>query len=144
MTIHLLHIYDRNGNSLFAKEWSRKKSSNLTKVEEQKLLFGMIHSIKSFVTKMSPKDGKEGFISYTTSRYKIHFYESPTGLKFILLTDIFVGNIRETMKKLYSSVYVEFVVRNPLCPLNEPIRSSLFETKLETFMTGLSFFEDSN
>jgi len=56
MTVHLLHIYARNGDSLYEKEWNRKKTSNLTKAEEKKLLFGFIHSIKSFVMKMSPKD----------------------------------------------------------------------------------------
>jgi len=49
---------------------------------------------------------KEGFLSYATSRYKLHFYESPTGVLFIMMTDTSVGNIKETMKKLYSSVSV--------------------------------------
>ena len=57
MTVYLLHIYDRNGNSVFEKEWCRRKSSNLSKEQEQKLVFGMIHSIKSFVSKMAPRDG---------------------------------------------------------------------------------------
>ncbi|CAK8698505.1 trafficking protein particle complex subunit 1-like [Clavelina lepadiformis] len=143
MTVFLLHIYDRNGNSLYEKEWCRRKKSNLTKEEEKKLMFGMLHSIKSFVSKLSPKDSKEGFLSYTTSQYKLHFYESPTRLKFVVMTDINVGNIRETLKKIYSSIYVAYIARNPMCDLAEPINCKLFESRLETFMKGLSFFEDS-
>jgi len=38
-------------------------------------------------------------------------------------------------------IYVEYVARNPLCPLNDVITSKLFENKLDAFMAGLSFFE---
>ena len=142
MTIFTLYIFDRNGNCLFHKDWCRQKVNTLTKDEERKLLFGMIHSIKAFVDKMSPKDGQNGFHSYSTNEYKLHFYESPTGFKFILTTDTRVGNITETLKKIYSQVYVKYVVRNPLCDLNMPISSSLFETKLESFINDLPFYED--
>nr|XP_009861434.1 trafficking protein particle complex subunit 1 [Ciona intestinalis] len=142
MTVFLLHIYNHNGISLYEKEWCRRKKSNLPKEQENKLMFGMLHSIKSFVAKMSPKDSKEGFMCYSTSRYKLHFYEAPTGLKFVMMTDVNVGNIRETLKRIYSSVYVEYVVKNAICGLNEPIESNLFESKLDAFVQGLSFFEE--
>ena len=47
---------------------------------------------------------KDEFCSYSTSKYKLNFYETPSGLKFVLNTDLGVGNIRETMLSLYSKV----------------------------------------
>ena len=45
-----------------------------------------------------------GLLSYRTSQYKLHFYETPTGLKFVLNTDLSVGNIRDALHHIYSQV----------------------------------------
>lgn len=37
-------------------------------------------------------------------------------------------------------IYVEYVVRNPVCDLDKPITSELFQTKLDEFIRGLPFF----
>lgn len=142
MTVYTLHIFNNKGCCLFEKEWKRNKKSSLPKEQELKLMFGMIHSINSFVSKMSPTDFKDGFLSYTTSAYKLHFYETPSGIKFVFMTDVSAGNMRDSLRKLYSKVYVEYVVRNPLIQLDEPIKSSLFESKLEEYMSELDGFTD--
>ncbi len=47
---------------------------------------------------------KDGFISFKTNCYKLNYYETPTGVKFILNTDNNVGNIRDILHQLYSTV----------------------------------------
>jgi hypothetical protein len=47
---------------------------------------------------------KNSFISYRTNKYKLHFYETPTGLKFVLNTDLSVGNIRDMLHDIYNKV----------------------------------------
>lgn len=140
MTVYSIHIFNSKGTCLYEKEWKRSKQSSLPKEQELKLTFGMIHSINSFVARMSPTDFKDGFLSYTTSAYKLHFFETSTGLKFVLLTDVNIGNMRELLRKLYCKVYVEYVVRNPLIDLHLPITSSLFDCKLEEYLTEYGFF----
>lgn len=111
--------------------------------QEKKLLFGMVHSIKSFVDKMSPIDGKDGFKfagSYCTSKYKLHFYETPTGLQLIMMTDTSVGSVTEVLKKIYGSVFVKYGVRNPLVDLTASIESELFANKLDDLVKDLSFY----
>jgi hypothetical protein len=47
---------------------------------------------------------KDGFISFKTNCYKLNYYETLTGLKFILNTDNNVPNIRDILHQLYSTV----------------------------------------
>ena len=38
---------------------------------------------------------------YDFIQYKLHLYETATGLKFVLLTDLNVGNIRDNLQTIY-------------------------------------------
>ena len=107
MTIYNLWIFDEKGTLLFYKEWLRKKHTSMDRdevrfsilttwsrefefvklLQEAKLLYGMLFSIKSFVNKLSPEDLKEGFQSFKTSQYRLNLYETPTKVKFVLNTD---------------------------------------------------------
>ncbi|KAJ8310649.1 hypothetical protein KUTeg_012514 [Tegillarca granosa] len=129
MTVYTFYMFDRNGVCLHYTEWNRKKQSGMSKDEEFKLMYGMIHSIKSFVSRISPTD-----------LYKLHFYETPSGIKLIMTTDLNVGNIRDVLHTIYSNFYVEYVIRNPVCELGQPITSELFQTKLDEYVRGLSIF----
>ena len=71
MTIYNIWIFDEKGTLLFYKEWLRKKHTSMDKQEEAKLLYGMLFSIKSFASKLSPEDMKEGFQSFKTNKYLI-------------------------------------------------------------------------
>ncbi|NP_001002742.2 trafficking protein particle complex subunit 1 isoform 1 [Danio rerio] len=140
MTVHNLYIFDRNGTCLHYSEWNRKKQAGISKEEEFKLMYGMLFSIRSFVSKMSPLDMKDGFLSFQTSRYKLHYYETPTGIRLVMNTDLSVPNCRETLQQIYSTLYVDLIVKNPLCVLGESLQSELFNSKLDSFIRALPFF----
>ena len=40
-------------------------------------------------------NAKDSFLSYRTSQYKLHYYETPTNIKFVMLTDIRSGSMEE-------------------------------------------------
>lgn len=78
------------------------------------------------------------FISYRTGDYKLHYYETPTSLKFVMLTDTKTGNLRVVLHQIWVNLYVEFVVRNPLSPVEHPkgvgVNNELFELGLDRFV----------
>ena len=48
------------------------------------------------------------FLSYRTGAYKLHYYETATNLKFVMLSDIKTANLRPVMHQIYVNLYVEF------------------------------------
>eukprot|EP00088_Acartia_fossae_P035322 TRINITY_DN36380_c0_g1_i1.p1 TRINITY_DN36380_c0_g1~~TRINITY_DN36380_c0_g1_i1.p1 ORF type:complete len:131 (+),score=10.51 TRINITY_DN36380_c0_g1_i1:34-426(+) len=126
MTIYNLYIFDRNGSLLFYHEWIRRKHTSMSKEEEAKLLYGMIFSLKSFCSKLSPVDMKQGFSSYKTNIYRLNLYETPSSLKFVLNTDNEASQqeIRELLSGVYCQVYVEFASKSPMLVPGEIITSN--------------------
>lgn len=141
MTVFNLYVFDRNCTCLYYKEWQRSKEAGISQDEEFKLMYGMIFSIKSLLSRLSHKSAKENFLSYTTSKYKLHYFESATGLKFVLNTDVSVGNLKEELWNIYSTIYVECVTKNPLIEPGEKITSQLFASKLDTYVQSMSFYK---
>ncbi|KAK1875691.1 Trafficking protein particle complex subunit 1 [Dissostichus eleginoides] len=59
-----------------------------------------------------------------TSKYRLHYYETPSGLRFILNTDLSVVNARETLQSIYSS----------------SLDSELFGSRLDAFIRALPYY----
>ncbi|CEI93952.1 hypothetical protein RMCBS344292_08176 [Rhizopus microsporus] len=66
------------------------------------------------VISIEEEANQDGFISYKTSTYRLHYYETPTGLKFVMNSDPNTENLRLVLKQIYIQLYVEFVVKNGL------------------------------
>ena len=82
------------------------------------------------------------FISYRTGEYKLHYYETPTSMKFVMLTDTKTSdNLRVILHQIWANLYVEYVVRNPLSPIEHPgglgVNNELFEMGLDRFVVCL-------
>ena len=141
MTIFNLYIFDKDCTCLYYREWVRNKEAGISRDEEFKLMYGMIFSIKSLLSRLSHKTSREGFLSYSTSKYKLHYFESATGLVFVLNTDTSVGNLSDELWHLYSKIYVEYVTKNPLLPAGKEIDSELFASNLNSYIQSLPFFK---
>ncbi|CAF1063731.1 unnamed protein product [Adineta steineri] len=146
MVVYNLYIFNRNGQCLFYREWLRRRPGTMTQDEEFKLMNGFMHSIKSFVQRLSPQDLKDGFVSFKTNCYKLNYYETATGLKFVLNTDNNVGNIRDILHQLYSTIFVNYIVKNPSCSATDIINTEqeIFIEKLDEFISNLSIFAQTN
>lgn len=97
------------------------------------------------------------FVSYRTNQYKLHYFETPTNIKFVMLTDLKSPSMRLALEQIYINLYVEYgmrwrtytwisgltglfstVVKNPLSPVEHPggvgVNNELFEESLEQFV----------
>ncbi|KAG0591083.1 hypothetical protein KC19_1G148100 [Ceratodon purpureus] len=144
-----MYIFNRNGVCLHYHVWMRPHTT-LSQQQDQKLMFGLLFSLKSFTAKMDPVGGNKGnlgmpslpgqgcsFHSFRTNTYKLSFMESPSGIKLILVTDPRMGDLREALRFIYNNIYVEYVVKNPLYTLGQPFKCELFNSTLDQYVKTL-------
>eukprot|EP01041_Mallomonas_annulata_P002262 gene2262-4399_t len=139
-----LYIYNRKGNCLFYKEWSRPVNTLADDPEEEKkLMFGMLFSLKELTARMSPSVGPEGLHTVKTNSYTLHHFQSLTGLTFVLNTDPEVSDLYQSLQYVYAQIFVECVVKNPLYRYHpdEPVNCPLFEKRLEEYIRSLASFQ---
>ena len=48
------------------------------------------------------------FLAYRTSQYKLHYYETATNVKFVMLTDTRSQDMQVAMREIYVRCYVEY------------------------------------
>lgn len=151
MTLYNLYIFDRTGTCLFYEQWHRRRpAANLQ--QEQKLVFGLMFILKQFTHKLSPKqpyvimlyvsrfDRCEGFQRFTTSSYKLHFLETPSGLRLVATTDTSVADLKNVLQHIYGTLYVEYVLKSPAYQPGGPITTQGFATAVNAYVGTLPFF----
>ncbi|KAG9316575.1 snare-like protein [Chiua virens] len=117
------------------------KSNALPFDEEAKLVYGVILSLRHMVKKLTGRD--EQFTSYRTSAYRLHLYETISGYKFVCLSDPSTEGLRFVLRQIYSGPFVDFVVRNPLVPMDsreQGIDNDYFRASVDRLIRGLSVF----
>merc|ERR1712110_824331 len=140
MPVYNMYILGKAGHSLFYHEWDRKQKATLSRSEEDKLMSGLIHSLSKFCSKMSTEPDAGNFRGLKTSKFRLHYWESPTGVKMILNTSPEIPPCPDTLSTIYYNIFVPICIKNPLVPSCEPIQSELFQSKLDSFMKNLTFF----
>ncbi|KAI0881929.1 snare-like protein [Annulohypoxylon maeteangense] len=107
--------------------------------DDAKLIFGTVFSLRNMVRKLGGDD--DAFIAFRTAHYKLHYYETPTNLRFAMLTEPGALSMRNVLHQIYINLWVEYVVKNPLSPVEhkggEGVRNEMFEMGLDKFVRGL-------
>ncbi|KAG5368409.1 Trafficking protein particle complex subunit 1 [Yarrowia sp. C11] len=110
--------------------------------DEAKLIFGAVFSLRNMATKWAGENGSDSFVSFKTNKYKLHYFETPTNLKMVLLTDPSRPSLRDSLHDIYVNLFVEYVTKNALSPQEfsaaNPIDNDLFNNGVDTYIKGLA------
>jgi hypothetical protein len=142
MTVYAFYLFDRQGNCLCYREWSRPKLMK-DATQDQKNTFGLLFALKNFCQKLSPTQPGGIVKNYSTDVYSLHYFESLTGLRFVLLTSRGSRDLSGVLRDIYLNVYVDTVIRNPLYVPGKSIQSQLFLSKLDSSIKALACFQDN-
>ncbi|KAK6198081.1 uncharacterized protein RJT21DRAFT_229 [Scheffersomyces amazonensis] len=112
-----------------------------------KLLFGILYSLKSISTKLIDEETSpisNALKSFTLGKYRIHYLESLTNLKFILITDIIIDNLQHVLWELYSNYYIKNCVENSLSPVEFKQSTDLKEHELMGKISNYNFIHETD
>ncbi|KAG8722278.1 TRAPP subunit bet5 [Ceratobasidium sp. 394] len=87
----------------------QERSTGLLFDEEAKLVYGVLLSLRHMVQKLSGRPD-EAFSSYTMSSYKLHYFETMLGYKFIMLTDPSADALPFILRQIYTDPFIERIV----------------------------------
>ncbi|EDO43441.1 predicted protein [Nematostella vectensis] len=100
------------------------------KTNERIMLASMFHPLFAIAAKLSPEQRSSGIEVLEADSFKLHCFQSMTGLKFIVLTDPRQVGMDGLLKKIYE-LYGDFALKNPFYSLDMPIRCELFDLNLQ-------------
>lgn len=147
--IYSFHIFDRHCNCIFYTSWNQTDQKDLELVkEDSKLVYGVAFSLRNIITKLNPDKKRyfditsESFLVYRTNAYKLHYLETATSVKFVLMTDHSTPNLRKEMEEIYR-VYVNYVSKNAMISFDSAINNDLFRSQLQRYIRTLDCFESN-
>lgn len=79
------------------------------------------------------REEEHGLRTFQTQSYRFHYLEVPSGIKFIINTDLEVNSLQSQLWDLYK-LFVEMVVRNPNWEVNECINMPSFTSAVDKLL----------
>lgn len=150
MVVYKLAIYSNGGTCMFETDWLSKEAENspnadsnkLSSEEAQKLTYGLLVALRNMCAKLQvlqPSSASYNeFFSYSTNKYRLHTLITAS-VFFACWTEPTCPALKDLLTSVHR-LYVDYVVKNPLCPLGRPITSQLFARLLDDLITRSSAF----
>lgn len=148
MTVYSFYLFDRHGTCLHYEEWKRPRGAMDGDGDgDRKNMFGLIFALRNMTAKLSSGDDpnkRRGVPKFfITDVYALHYFETMTGLRFILTTSCDFdrnSDISASLAHIYARIFVPTVILNPLYTPGSPIETVAFSKQLDQYVRDLSCF----
>ncbi|TMW68355.1 hypothetical protein Poli38472_005823 [Pythium oligandrum] len=128
--LHSLYIINKSGGLIYQQDLSHaapKLSSN-----DHLRLGSTFHSMHAIAVLAAPVNSG-GIESLETDTFRLQCYQTPTGIKFFITSALGTPDLDVALRTIYE-LYVDYVLKNPFYELEMPIRCSLFNAGLRTYV----------
>lgn len=147
--IYSFYIFDRHCNCVYHRRFSQVDQGSVNTDNESdiaKLLFGVLYSLKNISSKLGDTESSFNYLkSFSSASFRVHFMETLTNFKFVLVTDHNIDNVQPVLWELYSNYYVNNIAMNPLSPVDfgpeQIITNQNFIAQTDQFLKSLPAFE---
>lgn len=129
--LYSLYILNKAGGLIYQKDFAN--GLNKLKLNDYLILAGTFHGIHAITSKIGPITNSSGLEVLEADTFRMQCFQSQTGLKFLVFTDLRQVNITVITKKIYS-LYADFVMKNPFYQLDMPIRCEAFDANLGSYI----------
>ncbi|GAV05424.1 hypothetical protein RvY_15561 [Ramazzottius varieornatus] len=100
------------------------------RTNERIMLASTFHSLYAISAQISPEHGSSGIKTLDTDVFRLHCFQTITGTKFIVLTDLRQDGMDALLRKLYQ-IYADYALKNPFYLLEMPVRLDLFDQNVQ-------------
>ncbi|KAL5280632.1 TRAPPC4 family protein [Megaselia abdita] len=110
-------------------KFSRPKITTNEKIS----LSSVFYSLYSIASQLSPELKSSGIEILEADTFTLHCFQTKTGVKFIIISEVGVHGMDILLKKIYE-LYADYALKNPFYSLEMPIRCDQFDTKLQALL----------
>ncbi|XP_046389030.1 trafficking protein particle complex subunit 4 [Ischnura elegans] len=105
-------------------------------------LASMFYPLFAIASQLSPEPKSSGIEILEADTFKLHCFQTLTGVKFMVVAEPSQIGIESLLKRIYE-LYGDYALKNPFYSLEMPIRCELFENNLQNVLeqvekTGIS------
>jgi hypothetical protein len=128
-------IINKAGGLIYNKDFGNgisKLTSN-----EYLVLAGTFHGIHAITSQISPLPAGGGIELLQSEDFHLYCFQSPTGMKFIIIADAQYQTLEITCQRLYE-IYADFAMKNPFYQPEMPIRAELFDLAINKFVKSIN------
>ncbi|CAK9807062.1 Trafficking protein particle complex subunit 4 [Anthophora plagiata] len=96
----------------------------------------MFYPLFAIASQLSPEPRCSGIEILEADTFRLHCYQTLTGIKFIVVAEPTQSGIEILLKRVYE-LYADYALKNPFYSLEMPIRCELFETNLQNLLENI-------
>ncbi|GAA5830266.1 hypothetical protein JCM3766R1_002847 [Sporobolomyces carnicolor] len=127
-----LWIINKAGGLIYSKTYADGLSQ--LNSNDYLILASTFHSIHAIAARISPVPGSSGVETIEAETFKMSCFQTPTGIKFVLLTTPSHPNPGVVLKRVYECYADQ--LKDPFYTVEMPIRSEQFDQKMAAAVRG--------
>ncbi|KAI9205955.1 Sybindin-like protein [Polychytrium aggregatum] len=127
--IHSLYIISKAGGLIYQKDFSDGLATITP--NEYLVLAGTFHGVHAITSRLSPVNSEgSGIEVLEADSFRFHCFQTLTGTKFLVATDLIQANVDVVMRRIYDC-YSSYAMKNPFYNPDMPIRAELFDSNIQ-------------
>lgn len=133
-----MEIIENKDNYPLSLRFGRPRMTTNEKI----FLASMFYPLFAIASQLSPEPKSSGIEVLEADTFKLHCFQTLTGVKFMVVAEPSQTGMDVLLKKIYE-LYADYALKNPFYSLEMPVRCELFDTNLQVLLeqvekTGIS------
>ncbi|KAI9221994.1 Sybindin-like protein [Blastocladiella britannica] len=133
-----LWIISKSGGLIFQRDFADRLSKLST--NDYLVLAGTFHSVHAISSRLAPAAApspSSGIETLEADTFTLTCHQTPTGIKFLLLTDPQQPQVDSLVRRVYD-LYADYVMKNPFYTPEMPVRCELFDVHLAKYVKAVN------
>uniref|UniRef100_A0A1B6D6Q7 Trafficking protein particle complex subunit n=1 Tax=Clastoptera arizonana TaxID=38151 RepID=A0A1B6D6Q7_9HEMI len=124
-----MEIIDNKDSYPLSLKFGKPKMTTNEKI----FLASMFYPLFAIASQLSPEPKSSGIEILESDTFKLHCFQTLTGVKFMVVAEPSQTGMDILLKKIYE-LYSDYALKNPFYSLEMPIRCELFDNNLQSLL----------